>query len=242
MKVAVIGDIHGTTKFLDCYEKIKREDNDVEKIIVLGDHFDPYTRISIETMMERYDRFIECCKDDSRIISILGNHDLDGYVIREDNSRTARDPKTRKTISDAIIKNLSNSYLVYRIGNWLFSHAGVSSKWLEVIKDLNPEYPNIIMSNRKGWEQWELDDLCSYYMFDYSNGGNHPMQGCTWIRPEALIKCLPEGYNQVVGHTQVYKICNLKDACPDKDIKNDVWMVDNRRQPEYLILNIEENE
>ena len=35
MKVAVIGDIHGTTKFLECYKNIQETDSDVEKIIVL---------------------------------------------------------------------------------------------------------------------------------------------------------------------------------------------------------------
>ena len=42
MKVAVIGDIHGTTKFIDCYNNIQKNDTDVDKIIVLGDWFDPY--------------------------------------------------------------------------------------------------------------------------------------------------------------------------------------------------------
>jgi predicted phosphodiesterase len=48
MKVAVIGDIHGTTKFLDCYMKIQQNDPKVDKIIVLGDWFDPYDNIDLD--------------------------------------------------------------------------------------------------------------------------------------------------------------------------------------------------
>lgn len=238
MKVAVIGDIHGTTKFLECYEKIKANDNDVEKIIVMGDHFDPYTYISFETMMDRYHQFIECCKKDDRIISILGNHDLEEYVIAGGTNRTARDRNMRNAISEEIGENLPDSYLVYKIGNWLFSHAGVSQAWL----DMNEEYKDELFSNKKGWSFRDLDVLCSYYDGDYSHYGSHIKQGCTWIRPDALIQSLPEGYNQVIAHTQVKKICNLKDEDPDGNIKVNVWMVDNQRKPEYLVLNIEEGE
>ena len=33
MKVAAIGDIHGTTKFQDCYDQINNSDKDIDKII-----------------------------------------------------------------------------------------------------------------------------------------------------------------------------------------------------------------
>ena len=81
MKVAVIGDIHGTTKFLECYKKIQENDSDVDKIIVLGDWFDPYIEVDLDTMIERYNEFVNVWKSDSRIISILGNHDIAGYII-----------------------------------------------------------------------------------------------------------------------------------------------------------------
>ena len=33
MKYNVIGDIHGTTKWIDCYQQILEKDNDCDKII-----------------------------------------------------------------------------------------------------------------------------------------------------------------------------------------------------------------
>ena len=108
MKVAAIGDIHGTTKFQDCYEQINNSDKDIDKIIVLGDWFDPYDDIPFEAMLERYHYFIECCEKDNRIVSILGNHDLEGYIICGETHRTAKSRRYRQTISEDITKNIPN--------------------------------------------------------------------------------------------------------------------------------------
>lgn len=236
MKVCVIGDIHGTTKFLDCYMNIIEKDNDCEKIIVLGDHFDPYEYISVNEMIEKYQEFIDVCNKDNRIISILGNHDLAKYVIYNNTTnRTARGLDA-EIIGNQIIKNLPNSYLVYKIGNYLFSHAGVSKLWLEDIdryKDAN--YVEKIMSNYKGWTVDELADIVSFYPNDWSGCGKNMHQGCTWIRPQSLNLCAIEGYNQVIGHTQVE---NIVDFEMDNGMK--LWLTDNMRKSEYLVLNIKE--
>lgn len=135
MRVCCIGDIHGTEKFLQCYNDILKNDNDCEKIIVFGDHFDPYKHITIEEMVEKYNEFIEICHEDSRVVSLLGNHDLSSYIIwRDKTNRTAR---FCRPIIEAIEPNLPDSYLCYKIGNYLFSHAGVSWVWFNSLK---PEY------------------------------------------------------------------------------------------------------
>lgn len=232
MKVCVIGDIHGTTKFIDCYMDIIAKNNDCERIIVLGDHFDPYENISTDVMVERYNEFIDICKKDNRVISILGNHDLASYVIRTDcTNRTERSFGNHSKITEAIKENLGNNYLIYKIGDYLFSHAGVSQFWL----DDNMEYKDELLSNKKGWSVEELTKLVSYYDGDWSGYGNNVRQGCTWIRPEALDNSAVENYNQVVGHTQVEDIVKIK-------LTNGkyLWMIDNQRKSEYLTLEIKE--
>lgn len=236
MKVAVIGDVHGTTKFLECYNSILKNGNDVSKIIVLGDWFDPYDDIPVEHMVELYREFKSCRKNDGRIVSLLGNHDLDGYIISGYTNRTEFDPTWRKRIREELMENVPESYLVYRIGNWLFSHAGVSRTWMSDISEMDPSYPELMLSNRKGWTPEELDILCRYYDGDFSGYGNNPHQGCTWIRPYALVKDMFD-YNQVIGHSQVENIVNVK---TELGLKNDLWMIDNQRNPEYLTLEIED--
>lgn len=239
MKVCVIGDIHGTTKFLDCYMNILKNDNDCEKIIVLGDHFDPYENISLDVNIELYNEFIDICKKDDRVISLLGNHDLATYIIYNDSTnRTYRTYNGQQRISEVIEPNLKDSYLCYKIGNYLFSHAGVSQVWLDDISEYKEcNYADRIMSNYKGWTSDELSDIVAFYPMDWSGYGDNQHQGCTWIRPQALDECAIEGYNQVVGHTQVEHILHTK-------MKNGMtlWLTDNQRKSEYLVLNIEESE
>ena len=235
MKVAAIGDIHGTTKFLDCYKKIQENDPDIEKIIVLGDWFDPYNDIDFDIMVERYKEFVNIWKSDDRIISILGNHDVAGYIIYNDGTnRTERIGRRRQTITDLIEPNLSESYLTYKIGDYMFSHAGVSQDWLNDIgKYVGCNYIDDIMNCKKGWKEEELADICTFYPFDYSRCGNSIYQSCVWIRPDALYKCAIEGYHQVVGHTRLEEISKVS-------LKNgkDLWIVDDNQKPNYLLLNI----
>ena len=238
MKVAVIGDIHGSTKFLECYKNIQEKDPDVDKIIVLGDWFDPYDRIDLETMIERYNEFVKIWKSDDRIISILGNHDIAGYIIQNDcTNRTIKFGEARRLIIDAIEPNLSESYLTYKVGDYIFSHAGVSQDWLNDIaqyEDCN--YVDDIINCKKGWTAKELSDICTFYPYDLSDCGGDVHQSCVWIRPYTLYECAIDGYNQVVAHSRVKEITKVQ-------LKNekDLWLVDDCQKPNYLILNIEEN-
>ena len=239
MKVSVIGDIHGTTKFLECYKNIQEKDPDVDKIIVLGDWFDPYVDIDLDIMIERYNEFVKIWKSDDRIISILGNHDIAGYINYNDRTNRTIRGKLGQKITDVIEPNLPDSYLTYKIGEYMFSHAGVSQDWLNDISKYTYDennYVDDIMNCKKGWAEDELSDICTFYPYDWTGCGNNEHQSCVWIRPDTLYKCAIEGYNQVVGHTRLKEITKIS-------LKNgkDLWIVDDDQKPNYLILNIEEN-
>lgn len=238
MKIAVIGDIHGTTKFLECYKNIQENDSDVDKIIVLGDWFDPYLDIDLDTMIERYNEFVKIWKSDDRIVSILGNHDIAGYIIQNDcTSRTERFGKNRQRIIDVIEPNLSESYLTYKVGDYIFSHAGVSQDWLNDIAQYTYcNYADDIMNCKKGWTADELSDICTFYPYDFGGYGKNIHQSCVWIRPQALYSCAIDGYNQVVAHTRLNEITKVS-----LENGKDLWIVDDDQKPNYLILNIEEN-
>ena len=237
MKVAVIGDIHGTTKFIECYKNIQKNDSDVDKIIVLGDWFDPYIDIDLDTMIERYKEFVKIWKSDDRIISILGNHDISGYIVSNDSTnRTIKFHKLRQKVTDIIEQNLSESYLTYKVGDYIFSHAGVSKDWLNDISQYSScSYVDDIMNCKKGWTEDELSDICIFYPYDFTRCGENSHQSCVWIRPNTLYDCAIDGYHQVIAHTRVEEITKTK-------MKNgkDLWMVDDNQKPNYLILNINE--
>lgn len=254
VEVAVIGDIHGTKKFIEGYEHILKNNNQVKKIVVMGDHFDPYDNIPFDTMVGRYKDFLSCMKNDNRIVSILGNHDLSSYIIKKDKtSRTIFEKKPYEIISSLIESNLENSRIMYKCGNYLFSHAGVSEVWVEKIAE--PISFNFEKLNKVGWNADELTSLVNFYPFDFSGYGNDPNQGPTWLRPYMLINNPYGEYNQVVGHTMVCIENNRKFLIEDYGYKTEtygnfykvkmkngkyVWFSDNAGDSEYLVLEIEE--
>ena len=229
MKICCIGDIHGTNKFTNCYNNILNNDNDCEKIIVFGDHFDPYDNITAQTCLEKYDEFNEIRKQDNRIVSLLGNHDLSYYIISNDKTnRTSR--WSCRDFRNAILKNLDESYLCYKIGDYLFSHAGVSADWINGLDDI---YKERILNNYTGWSESELEKIVSFFPYDRSCYGDDTHQGCTWIRPTALYTNPYEDYNQVVAHTRVNEITTIK-MTNDKDL----YLIDTSGKPDYLTLEI----
>ena len=252
-EVAVIGDIHGTTKFIDGYNHILKHNNHVNKIIVMGDHFDPYDDIPFDTMVGRYNEFIECMKSDDRIISLLGNHDLSKYIIYNDEtSRSERFHTHVKKLSNLIESNLDKSRLIYECNGYLFSHAGVSEYWVNTVAE--PEGFNFEKLKKVGWTEYELCSIAKYSIQDFSRWGNSPYQGPTWIRPTMLAKHPYGNYNQIVGHTM---ICSekIREFCfGDSDFNveksengfykvkmindKDLWFVDNEGKSEYLVLSL----
>lgn len=230
-KICCIGDIHGTDKFLDCYDMILKNDNDCEKIIVFGDHFDPYKNIHFSKMVENYNKFLEISKKDKRIISLLGNHDLSYYIIRTDKTNRTTGWRTgAEQISRLISINLSNSYLCYRIGDYLFSHAGVSETWFNGLSFGNQER---MLLNCTGWTVCELYETVKFYNDDMSYCGDDVHQGCTWIRPESLIKNPLYDYNQVVAHTRITDYQTLEMSNGKK-----LYMIDTCGESNYLTLEI----
>lgn len=250
-KIAVIGDIHGTLKFIEGYEHILKHNDDVNKIVVLGDHFDPYGSVDFKTMVERYNTFISCMKMDDRIVSILGNHDLSKYIIETDETnRSSKDEYEIETIRNLISENLKDSRLMFVVGNCIFSHAGVSYDWVNMVTSNGYDFKKLC---KKGWSVDELCSIVSYYDYDFSGWGNHPNQGPTWIRPMMLAKYPYGDFRQVVGHTMMCVEENRKfcfkntefdcvlDNCFYKTTMSngkDLWFVDNAGNSEYFIITI----
>ena len=231
MKICVIGDIHGTTKWIDCYQQILEKDNDCDKIIVLGDWFDPYENIPIDIMCERFQEFVSDLNTDNRIISILGNHDLSTYIIPNDcTNRTVRFGEKQSIITDCIKQIIDKSQLAFVYKDYIVSHAGFSQTWF----DNHIKYQDMLLNNHIGWKQDELVELVSYSCLDNSGYGDDISQGCTWIRPYSLCMDAIDGYNQIIGHSQVSDISSITISKNNKTL----WFVDNQRKSEYLTLNI----
>ena len=122
---------------------------------------------------------------------------------------------------------LDKTQWIHIMGNTVFSHAGISTKWLEVNRLTLDSINSLGPSERFGFCASNPRDIY----------GTSPEQPPTWIRPETLVDVMIPGYDQVVGHTPVEYCHNVKDS---SDIPHNLWLCDALGNGSYLV--IENNE
>ena len=109
--------------------------------------------------------------------------------------------------------------------NTIFSHAGISSIWMD-----NSNINSIYDINKL--EPSELFAFTPNSTHDYY--GDSVTQPLTWIRPQALYECNIADWDQVVGHTPVIKdIINIREFT--KNNRN-IWLCDALNISKYLII------
>ena len=134
IKVLIFPDIHGRTFWKEAINKFPKDQYPDLKIIFLGDYIDPYVDydgISKEEAFVNFEEILKYINNDSRIIPLIGNHDWH-YFVNLDNCRI--DKVHKKDIEYMFKENLSKFRLSYTIEldgcKYLFSHAGITKKWL----------------------------------------------------------------------------------------------------------------
>ena len=137
IKVLIIPDVHGRVFWKEAINKFPKEEYPDLKIIFLGDYLDPYTSLENITPEDAYNNFLEILElinNDSRIIPLIGNHDWH-YFVNLDHCRIDR---AREHDIETLFKNnLSKFRLTYtlelNVYKYLFSHAGITQRWLNDI-------------------------------------------------------------------------------------------------------------
>ena len=108
----------------------------------------------------------------------------------------------------------------------VFSHAGISSVWMN-----NAHVDNIYNINQL--KPSELFAFIADSPYDYY--GNSVTQPPVWIRPQTLCTCNIKDWDQVVGHTPVKQdIINIKESTK---YKRNIWLCDALGINKYLIIN-----
>lgn len=220
-KVLVLGDIHGRTIWKDIIEE-----EHPDFIIFLGDYVSTHDNISSEQQISNLEDIISYKEDHlDSVILLRGNHDCQflGYYWAECSGldrtvlRYMSQPEFRE-------KFLSLTQWIYVDNKTIFSHAGVSQVWMDNsgIKDVN-DINNL--------EPSELFGFNPDSPFDYS--GNSITQPLTWIRPTSLAMCNVIGYDQVIGHTPIGKITNMKKETKGKQ---NIWLCDALGSDQYLVI------
>lgn len=220
-KTLILGDIHGRT----CWKDII----DLEQpnhIIFLGDYVTTHEYISPEQQVQNFLDIIEYRKEHPEIIMLQGNHDeqMAGYSWAE---MSGWDYHLYHELNTINFKELllQNTQLAYIKDNVIYSHAGVSQYWFDNVSKCSTLEEVCTL---------QPDERLAYnYITGYGEGyGNSISQSPIWIRPQSLIKSLPEGYTQVVGHTPVSTISNIKDLI--NTCSENIYLCDNLPN-QYLI-------
>jgi predicted phosphodiesterase len=186
VKVLAIPDPHGFDHWKTVIDRV----GEFDKIIFLGDYFDSFTVSHAKQMVNFQDILAFAGAYQSKVELCIGNHDL-AYLTGQRCSGYQREHK--KAIKEILLKNLDRLNVVYRHGDWLFSHAGFSKLWMKEQGLQNPESANGLLRRRPSALGWVGPDMF----------GDNPDESPVWIRPNSLIMNGVDGFNQCAGHTEI---------------------------------------
>lgn len=136
-QILIIPDVHGRTFWKKAINKFPKNEFPNMEIIFLGDYLDPYTGyedINKEQAYENFKEILEVAQNDERITLLIGNHDWH-YFVNLDTCRIDR--AHEREIERMFTENISRFRLhkVIELDDckYLFSHAGITQKWLDDI-------------------------------------------------------------------------------------------------------------
>jgi len=197
-KTVILGDTHGRSH----WKQIIASENP-DRVIFIGDYFDSFDNTAVE-QMHNFQEIIDWKQSgQSEVIMLIGNHDYH-YMRGVTQYYSGYQSGARPAIEQLLYENRQHMQMCYQMGDFLFTHAGVSYDWLKINK----------------WEGWEsveekVNDLWEYTPNVFSFAGRDPygdskISSPIWIRPYSLQAAnrdtLRDQFIQVVGHTTQGKI------------------------------------
>jgi hypothetical protein len=187
LKIICVPDSHQSNHWR---KLLKIDLNTIDKIVFLGDYFDCWEN-EWPYQGENFENIIQFKKDAPDKIDVLfGNHDT-SYLL--DERCSGHQPYKAIDIKEMIENSMQFMQVVSVYDNYIFSHAGVSFKWMRYagIKDFNKI--NQLFKERPNFFKWTGPDVF----------GNNTNEGPLWIRPASLYRTSIKEFNQIVGHTEV---------------------------------------
>ena len=230
MKTVIIGDIHGRSVW-----KLITHLENPDRVIFIGDYFDSFD-LKGEEQLNNFLDILEYKKTGGKeVIMLIGNHDHHYFPEIGDTFTSGYQAMFSYQISPVLDANREHLQVAYQMDEFLFTHAGVSSIFMDEV--FGPQ----------GWKVETIaDDLNEMFMYRPGvfsfNGidpyGDDEYQTPLWIRPRSLMKAnrntLRKRIIQVVGHTEV-KSVDL--AGSEKSAGGRYYFIDCLgRSGEYLII------
>lgn len=202
MKTIILGDIHGKS----IWKNIIKQNEDVERIIFIGDYFDSFD-ITTEKQINNFLDIVSFKENNKKeVVMLIGNHDHHYFKEVGFTGTSGYQHRSASIITQIIENNKHHLQIAFQFDQILCTHAGVCETFLQerfgetninatiIVEKLNQlfeENPNAFEFN--GWEP----------------SGDNIGQTPIWIRPKSLMSDsihLKKSIIQVVGHTSMKQI------------------------------------
>lgn len=206
-KILLLPDIHGR----DFWKKPCEDISIYDKVIFLGDYFDPYDfeDISVQDCIDNFQEILRLKRENmEKVILLLGNHDFPYFsntYYRFSHFHCRHSSRFHQRIHGLFNDNRDFFQIAYVIDDILFTHAGVDNGWwTKVIKsqetDINKicSIINDLPNNREG--------LQKLYFVSASRGGHDEYGSCVWCDVHDMTfnnteDSILKDIKQIFGHT-----------------------------------------
>ena len=196
MKVLVIPDVHLKTWIFDKAENVLKSGKATRAVCLMDMPDDWDMEFQIDRYRAIYDRAIAFAKEYPDTLWCYGNHDLSYPWGRLESGYS---PYAERTVMEKLeeleksLKNSSQINIMHRIGQVLFSHAGLSTEFVKSLnrKLLDADIDEVLRSVNTASQDKLWND-----------------ESPLWLRALDVGRKAfrSEKYKQVVGHTPVEKI------------------------------------
>jgi hypothetical protein len=211
MKTVIVGDTHGRSLWRLIYEMEKPD-----RMIFIGDYFDSFDIKGLHQLDNFKDIIAFKESGVCEVIMLIGNHDHHYFPEVGDTGTKGFQRTLAPSIAQVLDDNRRHLQMAYKMDDYLFTHAGVSSKFMDNVLGKDGWQVDNIVEN--------LNDLFKYKPKTFAFGmaadmnkmsyldpyGDNQEQSPIWIRPRSLMAVnrdtLRTKVIQIVGHTQVHKL------------------------------------
>ena len=205
MKITIIGDTHGRTK----WNRIVMNENDSDLFVFIGDYFDSKDGHSGKEQIQNFKDIIQFKRDNfDKVILLIGNHDfhyLRGVNEEYSGYQWGNSKNINKVLQPVVDEGLLQ--ICHQEDKYFFSHAVLTKTWCDNYNidknNLQESINNLFKTNIERFRFTMGDNL--------SFGGNDVTQPPIWVRPQSLVKDMVEGIVCVVGHSQVNNVTIMED-------------------------------
>jgi hypothetical protein len=211
MKTIILGDTHGRSQW-----KLIVEMEKPDQVIFIGDYFDSYDLTAVE-QMHNFKEIINYKETtNAHVIMLIGNHDYHYYPEIGNVGTSGYQHTAAPAISQLIDENRNHLQMAYSIDDYLFTHAGVSSAFMDNVfgkdgwktEDISALVTELFWHKPRTFDFGMAVNMDKMWYLDPS--GDNQEQSPIWIRPKSLMAVnrdtLRKQVIQIVGHTQMNQL------------------------------------